>query len=55
MKIPINEVLLYYDSAVHFEFEGIKVNPIIVSFSVKNKKKNIIPVIEGSAVVHGNS
>ena len=42
---------LYYSSAVHFEFGGIEINTIILFFSVKNQK-NIIPVIEGSAVVY---
>ena len=40
----------YYDSTVHLEFEGIKVDTIILFFALK-VKKNIIGVIKGSAVV----
>ena len=38
-------------AAVHFEFGGTKINTIILFFSVNNEK-NLIPVIEGSAVIH---
>ena len=41
----------YYDSTVHFEFEGIEINSIIL-FLALISKKNIILVTEGNAVVH---
>ena len=35
----------YYDSAVHFEFEGIEVATIIFLLALKNLKKNIFELV----------
>ena len=41
----------YHDSAVHFESQGIKLATIFFFVRVE-ELKNVIPVIEGRAVIH---